>query len=128
MRVSTDSCPERQANDDGFIPKYGLEFNVNDDVMLYTVYSEGFRVGGTNRGRGLDLGGPTLPVNYESDILENTEFGLKSTWLDGSIMLNAMYYTMKWKDMQIEVTDPSNQLGSLSGGEYPNIPFQIVVG
>ena len=120
--------PERQANDDGFIPKYGLEFNVNDDVMLYTVYSEGFRVGGTNRGRGLDLGGPTLPVNYESDILENTEFGLKSTWLDGSIMLNAMYYTMKWKDMQIEVTDPSNQLGSLSGGEYPNIPFQIVVG
>ena len=120
--------PDRTANDDGFIPKYGLEFNVNEDVMLYTVYSEGFRVGGTNRGRGLDLGGPTLPVNYESDILENTEFGLKSTWLDGSLMFNAMYYTMKWKDMQIEVTDPSNQLGSLSGGEYPNIPFQIVVG
>ena len=120
--------PDRTANDDGFIPKYGLEFNINEDVMLYTVYSEGFRVGGTNRGRGLDLGGPTLPVNYESDILENTEFGLKSTWLDGSVMLNAMYYTMKWKDMQIEVTDPSNQLGSLSGGEYPNIPFQIVVG
>ena len=120
--------PNRTANDDGFIPKYGLEFNVNEDVMLYTVYSEGFRVGGTNRGRGLDLGGPTLPVNYESDILENTEFGLKSTWLDGSLMFNAMYYTMKWKDMQIEVTDPSNQLGSLSGGEYPNIPFQIVVG
>ena len=35
---------------------------------------------------------------------------------------------MKWKDMQIEVTDPSNQLGSLSGGAYQNIPFQIVVG
>jgi len=35
---------------------------------------------------------------------------------------------MKWKDMQIEVTDPSNQLGALSGGVYQNIPFQIVVG
>ena len=120
--------PDRTADDDGFIPKYGLEFQFSEDVMAYGVYSEGFRVGGTNRGRGLDLGGPTLPVNYESDILENTEFGLKSTWLDGRIMFNAMYYTMKWKDMQIEVTDPSNQLGSLSGGEYPNIPFQIVVG
>lgn len=120
--------PDRTANDDGFIPKYGLEFQFSEDIMAYGVYSEGFRVGGTNRGRGLDLGGPTLPVNYESDILENTEFGLKSTWLDGRIMFNAMYYTMKWKDMQIEVTDPSNQLGSLSGGEYPNIPFQIVVG
>ena len=30
--------------------------------------------------------------------------------------------------MQIEVTDPSNQLGSLSGGAYQNIPFQVVVG
>jgi len=125
--------PNREATDDGFIPKYGLEFQITDDVMVYGVYSEGYRVGGTNRGRGLDIGGdgkfgPTLPVVYESDILENTEFGLKSTFLDGRIMLNAVYYTMKWKDMQIEVTDPSNQLGSLSGGAYQNVPFQIVVG
>jgi len=120
--------PNRTATDDGFIPKYGLEFHLNDDIMAYGIYSEGYRVGGTNRGRGLDLGGPTLPVVYESDILENTEFGLKSTFADGKILLNAVYYTMKWKDMQIEVTDPSNQLGILSGGAYPNIPFQIVVG
>lgn len=120
--------PDRTAKDDGFTPKYGLELQVTEDIMVYGVYSEGFRVGGTNRGRGLDLGGPTLPVNYGSDTLENTEFGLKSTFADGSIIFNAVFYTMKWKDMQIEVTDPSNQLGSLSGGAYPNIPFQIVVG
>lgn len=125
--------PDRVANDDGFIPKYGLELQINDDIMVYGVYSEGYRVGGTNRGRGLDIGGdgkfgPTLPVVYESDILENTEFGLKSSWADGRVVLNAVYYTMKWKDMQNEVTDPSNQLGSLSGGVYQNVPFQIVVG
>ena len=120
--------PNRTATDDGFIPKYGLELQLTEDVMVYGVYSEGFRVGGTNRGRGLDLGGPTLPVVYESDILENTEFGLKSTFADGRVIFNAVYYTMKWKDMQIEVTDPSNQLGILSGGAYQNIPFQVVVG
>ena len=125
--------PNRQASDDGFIPKYGLEFQLSDNMMAYGMYSEGYRVGGTNRGRGLDIGGdgkfgPTLPVNYESDILENTEFGFKSTFLDGRILLNAVYYTMKWKDMQIEVNDPSNKLGELSGGVYPNVPFQVVVG
>ena len=57
--------PDRSASDDGFIPKYGLELQVLEDVMVYGVYSEGFRVGGTNRGRGLDRGGPTLPVDYE---------------------------------------------------------------
>ena len=59
--------PDRTAKDDGFTPKYGLELQVTEDIMVYGVYSEGFRVGGTNRGRGLDLGGPTLPVNYGSD-------------------------------------------------------------
>ncbi len=126
--------PDRKASDDGFIPKYGLELQINDDVMVYGVYSEGYRVGGTNRGRGIDLGGPTLPVAYESDILENTEFGLKSTFADGRFVFNAVYYDMKWNDMQIEVTDPSFNLASYSevdaSGEplYGSIPFQIVVG
>ena len=44
--------PDRKAKDDGFIPKYGLELQINEDVMIYGVYSEGYRVGGTNRGSG----------------------------------------------------------------------------
>jgi len=113
------SLPDRKATDDGFIPKYGLELQITDDIMMYGIYSEGYRVGGTNRGRGLDKGGPTLPVVYESDMLENMEFGLKSTFADGRVIFNAVYYDMQWKDMQLEVTDPSFNLG---------IPFQIVVG
>jgi iron complex outermembrane receptor protein len=111
--------PDRSATDDGFIPKYGLELQITDDIMMYGIYSEGYRVGGTNRGRGLDKGGPTLPVVYESDMLENMEFGFKSTFADGRVIFNAVYYDMQWKDMQLEVTDPSFNLG---------IPFQIVVG
>jgi iron complex outermembrane receptor protein len=104
----------RQATDDGFLPKYGLQFQVTDDAMVYGLYSEGFRVGGTNRGRGI----PTLPVAYDSDIIENTEFGLKSTWMDGRLQVNATIYEMKWKDMQLEVTDPSFAIGQ---------PWQAVV-
>jgi len=126
--------PDRNAKDDGFIPKYGLELQITDDIMAYAVYSEGYRVGGTNRGRGLDRGGPTLPVDYESDILENTEFGFKSQFLDGRVLFNFVYYDMKWKDMQIEVTDPSFNLASYSDVDengdplYGSVPFQIVVG
>ncbi|MGB1440050.1 MAG: TonB-dependent receptor domain-containing protein, partial [Luminiphilus sp.] len=126
------------AKDDGFIPKYGLEFQITEDIMVYGVYSEGYRVGGTNRGRGVvagdPLSGPTLPVDYESDILENTEFGFKSQFADGRVLFNFVYYDMKWNDMQIEVTDPSNSLGTISvtdgNGDalYGNVPFQIVVG
>lgn len=100
--------------DDGFVPKVGLQYNFTDEVMGYVLYSEGFRVGGVNRGRGV----PTLPVEYESDTLENLEVGLKSRWLDGRIQFNATLYTMDWKDVQLEVTDPSFNIGQ---------PFQVVV-
>ena len=57
-----------QMKDDGFIPKYGLEFNINEDVMVYGVYSEGFRVGGVNRGlRG--SGEVRLTLSSDSDLV-----------------------------------------------------------
>jgi iron complex outermembrane recepter protein len=101
-------------SDDGFVPKVGAQYNFNDDVMAYALYSEGYRVGGVNRGRGV----PTLPFEYDSDTLENTELGIKSLWFDGRFQLNATIYSMKWKDVQLEVTDPSFDVGE---------PFQVVV-
>jgi outer membrane receptor protein involved in Fe transport len=92
-------------SDDGFIPKLGLQYNVNDDVMLFAVYSEGFRVGGTNRERP----GASLPHEYDSDILENTEVGLKATWLDGRLQVNATAYHMTWDDTQMPIADPAHQ-------------------
>ena len=110
--------PNRTAKDEGFIPKVGLEWSLTNDVMAYGIYSEGYRVGGTNRGRGMDQGGPTLPVVYDSDTLKNVELGVKSQFMDGRLQVNAVYYSMNWENMQLEVVDPSNTLG---------IPWQMVV-
>lgn len=103
----TGPIPPRTVTDDGFVPKIGLQYDINDDVMIYGVYSEGYRVGGVNRGKAAF---PTLPNEYESDIIENTELGMKATWLDGRLQVNATLYEMKWKDVQIEITDPSNSI------------------
>jgi outer membrane receptor protein involved in Fe transport len=105
---------QRQMLDDGFTPKVGLQYDVSDNVMVWTVYSEGYRVGGTNRGRGT----PTLPLFYDSDLIENMEFGLKSNWMDDTVQFNATMYQMEWNDMQLEVTDPSFSIGE---------PWQAVV-
>ncbi len=105
---------QRNMVDDGFTPKVGLQYDVSDNVMIWSVYSEGYRVGGTNRGRGI----PTLPLFYESDMIENMEFGLKSNWMEDTVQFNATLYDMAWKDMQLEVTDPSFSIGE---------PWQAVV-
>ncbi|MDZ4731750.1 MAG: TonB-dependent receptor [Xanthomonadales bacterium] len=101
-------------SEDGFLPKLGVQYFFQEDKMLYALYSEGFRSGGTNRARG----NPTLPVQFNPDTLKNYEFGLKSQWMDGQIQFNVIGYFQTWEDMQLELTDPSFQFGE---------PFQTVI-
>jgi len=90
-------------SDDGVLPKLGLQYFFEEDRMVYALYSEGFRTGGINRARG----NPTLPVEYESDLLNNYEAGFKSRWMEGRLQFNAAVYHQLWEDMQLELVDPS---------------------
>ncbi len=92
------------SDESDFVPKFSLSYRINDDWLVYGLYSEGFRPGGTNRGRGQ----PFLPRQYDSDILENIEFGVKATLADGRVRMTATYFDMSWNDYQLEVVDPSN--------------------
>lgn len=92
---------------DDFVPKFTLSYHLDDDKMMYALYSEGFRPGGTNRGRG----NPVLPRIYEPDKLRNAEIGAKTRWADGRVQVNLTYYDMTWRDYQLQVVDPSFLLG-----------------
>jgi len=110
-----------------FVPKVSIKYNVNDDTMVYALYSEGYRPGGVNRGRS---SAPVYPDTYDSDFLMNWEFGAKTTLADGRVRLNLTYFTMDWEDYQIELVDPSNRpCGSDSAYPAPQCgqPWQKVV-
>ncbi len=109
-----ESVTNPSGSDDGWLPKLGFQYFFEEDRMLYALYSEGFRTGGINRARG----NPTLPIQYESDLLKNWEGGLKSRWADGRLQFNVIAYHQVWEDMQLELTDPSFAYGE---------PFQTVI-
>jgi outer membrane receptor protein involved in Fe transport len=92
-----------ETKDDDWVPKLNISYDINDDIMGYFTYSEGFRRGGGNAIRASSI----LPVDYESDKLENYELGFKSTWMDGALRFNAVVYQMIWNDMQIQINDPT---------------------
>ena len=118
-------------DDDGWLPKIGLQYFVDDDRMLYALYSEGFRLGGVNRDRAERKGMvPTFSREYDSDILENWEAGLKSRWFDGKVQLNLTMYHQIWRDMQLEMRDPqsSTMVDTDGDGEGDTwYQYQIVV-
>lgn len=99
---------------DDFVGKFSLQYGFSDNAMVYALYSEGFRPGGTNRGRG----DPILPHIFKADKLANAEIGMKSVWAEGRVRFNLTYYDMQWEDYQLAVLDPSY---------YDGEPWQQVV-
>jgi iron complex outermembrane receptor protein len=86
-----------------FTPKVGLRFRVNEDLMVYGLYTRGFRAGGFS-GRANTYEAMSTP--YDTEKVDNFELGMKSEWLDRRLRLNASVYLMKYKNKQEELSVP----------------------
>jgi len=116
-----------QGGHDDIVPKISFTYRIDDDKMVYALYSEGFRAGGANRNR---TPFTIFPQAYGPDLLTNYELGFKSLWADNKVQLNATYFLGVWDDYQIEAVDPSNR--PCNPGEVPDVdlcgqPFQVMV-
>lgn len=77
--------------------KFGLDYQVSDNAMIYGYYARGFKSGGFN-GRvtnAADIG------PYNPEFVNSFELGLKSNWLDNHLQLNLAGFLNKWSDMQV---------------------------
>jgi outer membrane receptor protein involved in Fe transport len=96
------------------LPKVSLSLQATDDVLLYTLYSEGFRVGGINNGN--QPFAPGIPDTFKSDDLKNYEVGIKSRWMEDRLQLNATVFHIKWDDIQVEPRDPVGNIPFTTNG------------
>ena len=103
-----------ETNDNTIRPKVSLSFDLNEEVMLYGLYSEGFRVGGINNANQPFATG--IPSTFSSDELTNLEFGIKSQFLEKRLQLNAAIFFVDWEDIQVESRDPTGNIPFISNG------------
>ena len=87
------------AKGDGQSYKLNVNYTVNDDLMVYGTYSEGFRAGGVNRARV-----PGVP-KYQPDWVYNWEAGMKSIWMNGRLRFNGAVYLEDWDNVQLSFLD-----------------------
>jgi len=92
-----------------FVPKFSISYALDDDKMVYGLYTEGFRVGGINRAnKNADWSRTLFGQEWDPDKLKNYEFGLKSRWAENTVQLNLSFFYMDWEDFQTETVDPSS--------------------
>jgi iron complex outermembrane recepter protein len=83
----------------------GINYHITDQVMVYGVFSQGFRDGGSNGGLVASCYTNGVPPTYKPDTLNNYELGWKTTWLDNHLVWNGATYLMNWKDLQTVIYD-----------------------
>jgi outer membrane receptor protein involved in Fe transport len=92
----------------GFTPKYGLEYHIDSDRLLYANAGKGYRIGGVNSfaaskcADGLAAIGVSAAdaQSFASDSLWSYEAGAKTSWLDHRLTLNAAVFYIDWKNLQ----------------------------
>ena len=77
-------------------PMISLAYDVNDQLMVFATYQDGFRGGGTSA-----RPSATTRVPFGPETLENVEIGIKSDLLNNRLRLNASIFNMTYEDMQI---------------------------
>jgi iron complex outermembrane receptor protein len=101
--ASTLPAPDhRHFKESKLIKKFEVSYHPNKDLTAYALASQGFRLGGTNQAATI-----AVPPGYNSDSLWNYEIGVKSSWFDRRLTVNAAAYYIDWQNIQVSGRDPT---------------------
>lgn len=93
------------SNDDTwskFTPHLGVDYQVNQDLMVYAAYSSGFKSGGFDmRGDASTL--PSTVDGFDPETVDSYELGVKSDLFDNRLRLNVAAFYTDYTDMQVTV-------------------------
>jgi iron complex outermembrane receptor protein len=109
----TVSDPEVSSKENTFNYLLTPSFKVSSDLMIYSRLASGFRPGGPNL---LHSVAPELPASFKADKTQNYEIGAKGDVRDHALSFDLSVFYVAWKDMQINLTDPSNGLAYNANG------------
>ena len=78
--------------------KLTLEHDLNDDQMLFTSFTRGYKAAGANGGV---FRGENDPLTYDEETLYNFEVGLNSQWFDAAILSQITAFYLYRDDPQL---------------------------
>lgn len=83
-------------------PKISLDYQVNDDIMVYGLASRGFKSGGYNI-RAQSVAVPRSAEPFDDESVDSFEVGTKMSLLDQRLFLNLSAFHNTYKDIQLSV-------------------------
>lgn len=88
---------------DAFTPRFALNWQASDTVMVYASAAKGYKSGGFQGLSGTAAGASTP---YDPEFAWGYELGAKTEWLDRRLTVNAAVFKTDYEDLQISQLVP----------------------
>ena len=108
-------------------PKFGINYQLTDNDLVYATASKGFRAGGLNAPSSptacapdlaaLGLTGVGTPLTYQPDSVWSYEAGAKLKLFDNRLQVNSSAFYIDWKSPQVNVKLKCNATYTINGGD-----------
>ena len=84
---------------DEVVPSFSAALHLTDDAMVYARAAKGFKAGGFN------VAAPAGETIYGTETNWTYEAGIKTTWFEERLILNAAVFYIDWDDLQLSLID-----------------------
>jgi iron complex outermembrane recepter protein len=83
-----------------------LSYRLNDHVMTYLSFADGYKAGGFNLGRvtnpaAVNPLAPVLDTSFPEETVDSYELGIKSTLADRTLRLDAAVFNQRYRNFQL---------------------------
>lgn len=108
--------------------RLGLDYFMNEDVLIHSSISQGFKSGGWPSGITESI---TTLVPYDEEEVIAYEIGIKSTWLKQTLRFNASAFYYDYKDLQQftfipqGAAPPLQIFGNASNASVQGLEFEL---
>lgn len=92
-------------SDTNFSPEATITWRPTQDFMVYGAFRTGYKAGGISTSPVLTLAATAENVVFSSEEAIGGEIGIKSTWLDGRLRVNADVYQYDFDNLQVSAFD-----------------------
>lgn len=91
-----DVCPAPPASRswNSWTPRFGAQYDVTNNSMLYAQYTKGFKAGGFAASSCMD--------DFEPEKITGVEVGFKAKFLDNRVRFNIAGFSYRIKDLQVQ--------------------------
>jgi outer membrane receptor protein involved in Fe transport len=96
------------------IPKFGIDWQIDTENLLYVTVAKGSRLGGPNTVPSLvspvctnnlhDLGLSSIPETFKPDHVWSYELGTKNRFFDDHLQVDASAYYIDWENVQQSIS------------------------